>query len=109
MDVSHYAEYVLREHDLTPLLGFVGRAAAMWKRIGVALKFSKNVLDDIAATSGNSSPIDCFTDLLSRWLRWAPPNHDLPTLETLAKALRDGTVGEEKMASELIKGFQRTL
>ena len=109
MDVSHYAEYVLSEHDLTPLLGFVGRAAAKWKQIGVALKFSKDVLDAIAVTPGNMTLIDCFTDLLSRWLKWAPPNHELPTLETLAEALRDGTVWEEKMARELIKGFQRTL
>ena len=109
MDVSHYAEYVLSEHDLTPLLGFVGRAAVKWKGIGVALKFSKDVLDAIAVTTGNTTPIDCFTDLLSRWLKWAPPNHELPTLETLAEALRDGTVGEEKMASELMKRFQRML
>ena len=72
----------------------------------MALQFSKNELDAIAATAGNTTPIACFTDLLSRWLKRAPPNHDLPTLETLAKVLRGGTVGEERMAYELMQNFQ---
>ena len=87
----------------------MGHAAAKWRQIGVALKFSKNVLDTIAATSGNSSPEDCFTDLLSRWLNWAPPNHDLPTVKTLAEALRECTVGEERMANNLMQGFERKM
>lgn len=100
-DVSNCAENILSERDLQLLLGFVGGAAAKWRQIGVALKFSKNVLDAIAATPGNVSPIECFTDLLNRWLKWAPPKHDLPSLQTLAEALRDDTVGEEKIAYDM--------
>ena len=108
-DVSHCSEFILSDHNLPKLLGIVGRAAAKWRQIGVSLKFSKDVLDTIAATSGNSSPIDCFIDLLSRWLKWTPPNHDLPTVKTLAEALRAGTVGEERMANELVQGFERKI
>lgn len=108
-DISHLAGYVLSERHLQPLLSLVGRAAAKWRRIGVALMFSKDILDAIAATPGNASPVDCFTDLLSRWLKWAPPKHDLPTLQTLAVALREDTVGEERIANELMERFQREL
>lgn len=87
----------------------MGRAAAKWREIGLVLKFSTDELDIIAATSGNSFPIACFTDLLSRWLRWAPPKHYLPTLETLAAALRKDNVGQERMAYNLMQGFQRKL
>ena len=108
-NVSNCAEYILSECDLQPLLGFAGGAAAKWRRIGVALKFSKNVLDAIAATPRSVSPIDCFADLLSRWLRWGPPKHDLPSLQTLAEALREDTVGEEKIAYDLTQGLQRKI
>ena len=106
--VSHCTGYILSQDDLQPLLDFVGHAAAKWREIGGALGFSTDVLDTIAAKPENMSrgPVACFTDLLSRWLKWAPPNHDLPTLETLAKALRAGTVGEERMAYDLTQGFQ---
>lgn len=88
------------------MLGFVGDAAGKWREIGMTLKFTKNVLDAVAATSGNTTPIACFTDLLRRWLKWAPPKHDLPTLETLAEALRGSPVCEDKMAHDLTQGYR---
>ena len=76
----------------------------------MALGFSKGILDMIAETPGNQrEPIACFTDMLSRWLKWAPPKHALPTPEKLAEALRDDTVGEERMAYGLIKNFKRKI
>ena len=38
-------------------------------------------------------------EMLSQWLKWAPPEHKLPTKECLAAALR--YVGEEKIAHDL--------
>ena len=110
-DVACYCtEFSLSEDHLRSLLGFVSDAAAKWRKIGVALGFSKGILDMIAETSGNQrEPIACFTDMLSRWLKWAPPKHALPTLEKLAEALRDDTVGEERMAYGLIKNFKRKI
>ena len=106
--VSHIAEDVLSEHNLHRLLRFVESAAPKWRKIGLALGFSMAVLDTIAAKPENVSQgaIACFTDLLSRWLKWAPPNHDLPTVKALAEALREGTVGEERVAYDLVQGFE---
>lgn len=110
-DVSCIAEDVLSKHHLNLLLGFVKDAAPKWREIGLALGFSTDVLDGIATKPDNISrgPIACFTDLLSRWLKWAPPNHHFPTVKTLAEALRSGTVGEERMAYDLVQGFERKM
>ena len=47
-------------------------------------------------------PFNCFTS------RWAPPKHKLPTLETLAVALREGIVGEERVPYNLDEDFRHT-
>lgn len=104
--------FVLNRGHLQPLLHSIGSSAApKWRRIGTALNFTKGVLDTIAATHENmvGGPIDCFTDMLDRWLRWAPPKHSLPTLETLCGALREDTVGEERLAFELEQNFPRKM
>ena len=110
-DVSRIAEEVLSEHELNLLLGFVKGAAANWREIGLALEFSTDVLDTITATPDNTmeGPIACFTDLLRRWLKWAPPNHHFPTVKTLAEALRSGAVWEERVAYDLEQGFKRKM
>lgn len=100
----HCTGSVLEEDHLQPLLCFVAQAASQWRAIGVALTFPKNVLDTIEVKN-MGRPIDCFTDMLSRWLKWAPPKHKLPTLEMLADALREDTVGEERMAYNLEQDF----
>ena len=92
---------------MQPLLRFVGKAAAKWRQIGVALGFQPDVLN-VIEEENRGKPFNCFTDLLSRWLKWAPPKHKLPTLETLADALREGTVGEERVAYNLEQDFQHT-
>ena len=38
-------------------------------------------------------------EMLSQWLKWAPPNHPSPTLETLAVALQKS--GDESLAANL--------
>lgn len=105
---SHSVGFVLGKDHLQPLLCFVGQAASQWRIIGIALTFDNNMLDTIQEKN-TGKPMDCFTDMLSRWLKWAPPKHDLPTLKILADALRADTVGEERMAYELELGFLKKL
>jgi len=44
-----------------------------------------------------------FQEMLTMWLKQAPPKHQLPCLESLAYALRN--VGEERLAMELPESF----
>ena len=45
-------------------------------------------------------PCSFLREMLSQWLKWAPPKHKQPTTENLADALTN--VGEEKVAQSLI-------
>ena len=91
----------LRERDLAGLTHTLKGAEAKWMTIGLALGF----LDD-ELTIIQHKPLlipegvtGYFRDLLSRWLKWAPPNHRWPTLEALATALNEA--GEEGRAYDL--------
>ena len=44
-------------------------------------------------------PTGYFREMLSQWLKWAPPNHCWPTLEALDAALRNS--GHENLAFQL--------
>jgi len=92
---------------LQPLLRFIGKAAAKWRLVGVALEFQPDVLNIIEQENGGK-PVNCFTALLSRWLKRAPHKYSLPTLETLVRALRENTVEEYRVAYSLEQDFQRT-
>ena len=48
-----------------------------------------------------------FREMLSQWLRWAPPNHSWPTLEALQLALQRS--GHENLAVSLIPEFIQRL
>ena len=50
-------------------------------------------------------PEACFTEMLSRWLKWAPPNHEFPSGHALAEALRSPLVKEEELAYNLEQHF----
>ena len=88
------------------MLALVRPAAAKWRKIGIALRFEKNVLDEIEATSRNLDPIACFTELIGRWLKRAPPKNKFPTLEELTEALRSDVVEEERIAYDLKKKWK---
>ena len=92
------------------LLELVGTVADKWKAVGLALGFSMNELKQIEATVSltTEGPEAYFREMLSRWLKWAPPNHSLPSSHTLAKALRCKTVKEERLAYELEQYFSMT-
>ena len=98
--------FVLSEDHLLPLLPFVKRASRKWREIGAVLKFSKESLDAIEASTSTEGPVACFTELLTRWLKRAPPKYSPPTLEALLDALRDDTIEEEGIAYDVGQEFE---
>ena len=85
----------------------VSEAAANWRDIGKALEFSHDQLKTIANAKSLNTDEHYMDELLSRWLKWAPPNHPkLPCVEDLATALR--AVGEERTAYNLMQMMEST-
>ena len=89
---------LLDDDHLQQLLSFVKRAAGKWREIGACLKFEDAVLNKIETSILTGDAVACFTELLTRWLKRAPPKHSFPTLEALLEALREDDVGEERIA-----------
>ena len=83
-------DIILTEKDLAILLDTLKPATPHWKTVGLALGFLDHELTIIECTpllipeglTGYSR------EMLSQWLKWAPPNHCLPTLEALTLALQ---------------------
>ena len=82
-------------------------AAPQWKTIGGSL----GILDS-NLTIIQHSPIlfpegslGYFREMLSQWLKWAPPNHPWPTIEALVVALQNN--GQESLAVNLKSVFQQ--
>jgi len=96
---------VLSEQDLGILLDLLRSASPQWRFIGAALGFLNSTLKIIQSNPLliPEGPLGYFQEMLSQWLKWAPPNHSLPTLEALVSALRD--TGEERLAYDLWKSF----
>lgn len=94
-------ETPLTEMDLKNVLIIVKSVASRWYDVGIHLGF----LDGELKTIQNMPLLlpegvnGFLREMLSQWLKWAPPKHKLPTKECLAAALRD--VGEEKIAHDL--------
>ena len=89
------------ESDLPNLLDLLRSAVPCWRNVGVCLGFRSSELDVI-----ERMPLlvleGCpgyFREMLSQWLKWAPPNHLPPTILNLASALR--RTGEEAAAFNL--------
>ena len=79
----------------------MSKVTAKWRALGRELGFTHDELEDIVRHLGLHGDKDYMDELLSRWLKWAPPNHPkLPCVEDLATALR--SVGEEKTAYDLM-------
>ena len=95
-------EASLTEKDLKNILIAVKDIASKWYDIGIYLEFSDGELKVI-----QHNPLllpegvnGFLREMLSQWLKLAPPNHKWPTINCLAAALR--YVGEEKVAHDLI-------
>ena len=82
-------------------------AVPEWKTIGGTLGFLDFDLSEIQQSPLliPEGPTGYFREMLSRWLRWAPPYHPWPTLENLEKALQ--TSGQESLAFQLKSLFQQ--
>ena len=80
-------------------------AAAEWKTIGDALGFLDSDLTLIQRSPMliPEGPIGYFKEMLSQWLKWAPPNHPWPTLEALENTLKSS--GQESLALQLRHSF----
>ena len=95
----------LSTEDLPILMAVCCNAAPHWKDIGVQLGID---VDQLTIISGHPLQINegidgYFREMLTVWLKHAPPKHRLPSLEFLAYALR--MVGEERLALDLPKMF----
>ena len=98
---------MLTEQNLHILTEILKKAAPQWKTIGLALGFLNYELTTIEQKLSliAEGPLGYFREMLSQWLKWAPPNHSSPTLENLAPALQ--TSGHENLAVTLGSNFQR--
>ena len=80
-------------------------ATPQWRTIGGPLGFLDSDLNTI-----QHSPLlipegtmGYFREMLSQWLKWAPPNHSRPTLKALSDALHSS--GHECLAVNLALSY----
>ena len=78
----------------------LSKATTNWRALGRELGFTHDESEDIVRHPGLHGDKHYMDELLSRWLKWAPPNHPLPCVEDLATALC--SVGEERTAYDLM-------
>ena len=106
MSFAHYILLdALTERDLFVLLQMLKPATPKWKTLGMALGFLYEELTVIEQKpmlipEGGSGYI---CDMLNQWLKWAPPNHEWPTVTALATALQK--CEEENLAAKLRANF----
>ena len=96
---------ILTEKDLSILLDSLKPATPHWKAVGLALGFLDHELITIEHTTLliPEGLTGYFREMLSQWLKWAPPNHSWPTLEALRPALQ--SCGQEGLAVQLMPLF----
>ena len=97
-----------RETYLLEILSLLDPAAFKWESIGIALDFSTGDLHNIKHnhTLAPEGPRAFLRVLIQQWLRWTPPDHNFPTLESLYNALKSPTVDEQVLAEKL---FQKSV
>ena len=91
--------YFLSEGDLTNLFAKLQKCASKWRDIARELGIGYSQQREIVHEQGNKSDSDYFEAMLSRWLKHAPPTHQLSSVQKLQEALQ--LVGEEKLALQL--------
>ena len=87
------------EDDLSDVYKQIKEAASSWRNIATELRFSLMEQNQITHLKGLHEDDHYLHEMLGRWLKRAPPDHDFPQRDKLCKALR--SVGEEKIAYEL--------
>lgn len=98
-------DVILTEQDLHILTKILRPAAPQWKAVGLAIGFPNHELailecNPLLISEGVTG---FFRDMLSQWLKWAPPNHPSPTLEGLVPALQGS--GHEDLVVQLRRTF----
>ena len=82
-------EHLLEPEDLDKLFDLLRLASKHWRNIGRQLRFTLQELDRITTKTGLSQDEHYFQELLDLWLNRAPPLHQFPFAEDLARALRE--------------------
>ncbi|KAL5515482.1 hypothetical protein EMCRGX_G000655 [Ephydatia muelleri] len=95
---------ILDEHDHTEIFQTTESASDEWRAIGRKLGFTVRELDSIVREPGRNGDEDYYEAMLRRWLDWAPPNHTLPSLQSLLSALR--AAGKERQANDLATKYK---
>ena len=97
--------FTLTGKDLYILTEILRPATPQWKTVGLALGFLDYELATIEHKPSliPEGPSGYFREMLSQWLKWAPPKHSSPTLESLAPALQSS--GHEDLAVKLRTSF----
>ena len=98
-------DIILTEKDLAILLDILKPATPQWKTVGLALGFLDHELTTIECKPLliPEGVTGYFREMLSQWLRWAPPTHSWPTLKALQPALQRSS--HEGLAVHLIPMF----
>ena len=73
----------------------LGKVAAKWHNLGLALDVDSSRLEILEADNGNVT--DCLREMLKVWLR----NADRPTWERVAKALESSPIDMEGLAQSI--------
>jgi len=96
---------ILTEKDLYGLTHTLRAAAPKWRVIGGTLGILDSDLTIIQHTPPlvQEGPPAFFREMLTQWLKWAPPNHPVPTVETLALVLQKNR--HEALAAKLRSQF----
>ena len=91
----------LTEDDLYRLTVLLRPASPKWKEIGGILGIVNSDLTIIEnkPTLLLEGVAGYFREMLSTWLKWAPPNHPWPTIWDLVDAVRQS--GHEDLAVKL--------
>ena len=90
-------------YDSSDIFRATKEASDDWRGIGIELGFTDKELTSIVHEPGRTRERDYYFGMLERWLDWAPPNHDPPSIQQLSAALRE--VGKEKQANDLDKKY----
>ena len=90
---------MLRVEDHRDIVEVTKNACSEWRCIGDNLGFKYDKLSAITRVPGLHDDKDFYADMLRKWLDWAPPDHNHPTVQDLSSALRKAD--KERQAYDL--------
>ena len=88
----------LELNDLRRVQDSVWEARVQWYNLGLGLDITADTLDSIELANAQN-PDRCFRAMLTKWLR----EHEKPTWNALAEALRSRSVGLAHLAEEILQ------